>query len=348
MKTKEYALEVNGKVLTCEFNDLANQANGSCIVKYGDTSVLATAVISKFPKDNFDFFPLTVDFEEKFYAIGKILGGRYSKREGRPTDEAILSGRIVDRTIRPLFEDHIRHEVQVTVIVLSLGEDDPDVLAVIAASLALGTSSIPWNGPVSAIRIGKNGEHKTNPTYEFIKDGALEMDLVACGKDGNINMIEVGSKEISNETINDGLKKASEEIEKIQEWQKKIISEIGKTKKIIEKAQLLPETIELFEKEITPKLESAIFSGPGKKNIEELKEEWQKIFTEQIPDENLSLALDHYEETIDEILHKEAIENNRRADGRGMEEVRPLYAQAGGISPIIHGSGIFYRGGTHV
>ena len=348
MKSKEYTLEIGGQIMTAQFTDLADQTNGSVILRYGDTTILATAVMSKNKKEGANWFPLTVDYEEKFYAAGQILGGRFMKREGKPSDEAVLSGRVVDRTIRPLFDQYIRNEIQVIITVLSLGDYDPDVLAVNAASLALATSDIPWNGPVSAVRIGKNGDYKTNPTYEFIKDGALEMDLVACGKDGNINMIEVGSKEIQNETINEGLKRASEEIEKIQEWQKKIISEIGKTKKIIEKAQLLPETIELFEKEITPKLESAIFSGPGKKNIEELKEEWQKIFTEQIPDENLSLALDHYEETIDEILHKEAIENNRRADGRGMEEVRPLYAQAGGISPIIHGSGIFYRGGTHV
>src|SRR3989344_6025176 len=328
MKSKEYTLEIGNQTLIAQFTDLADQTNGSVILRYGDTTILATAVMSKNRKEGANWFPLTVDYEEKFYAAGQILGGRFMKREGKPSDEAVLSGRVVDRTIRPLFDQYIRNEIQVIITVLSLGDYDPDVLAVNAASLALATSDIPWNGPVSAIRIGKNGEHKTNPTYEFIKDGALEMDLVACGKDGNINMIEVGSKEISNETINEGLRRASEEIEKIQEWQKKIISEIGK--------------------EITPKLESAIFSGPGKKNIEELKEEWQKIFTEQIPDENLSLALDHYEETIDEILHKEAIENNRRADGRGMEEVRPLYAQAGGISPIIHGSGIFYRGGTHV
>lgn len=348
MKKKEYSMEIGGKTMTAQFNDLANQTNGSVMLSYGDTIILATAVMSKNKKEGINWFPLTVDYEEKFYAAGQILGGRFMKREGKPSDEAVLSGRVVDRTIRPLFDQHIRNEIQVIITVLSLGDYDPDVLAVNAASLALATSDIPWNGPVSSVRIGKNGNYKTNPTYEFIKDGALEIDLVACGKDGNINMIEVGSKEVSNEIIDESLNKASEEIEKIQKWQKEIIADIGKEKQIIEKPELLPETIELFKKEIEPKLESSIFSGPGKKNIEELKEVWEKLFKEQTVEENFSLALDHYEDAVDKILHEEAVENNRRADNRGMEEIRPLFAQAGGISPIIHGSGIFYRGGTHV
>lgn len=348
MKKKEYSMEIGGKTMTAQFNDLADQTNGSVMLSYGDTIILATAVMSKDKKEGINWFPLTVEYEEKFYAAGQILGGRFMKREGKPSDEAVLSGRVVDRTIRPLFDQYIRNEIQVIITVLSLGDYDPDVLAVNAASLALATSDIPWNGPVSSVRIGKNGDYKTNPTYEFIKDGALEIDLVACGKDGNINMIEVGSKEVSNKIIDEALNKASEEIEKIQKWQKEIVADIGKEKQVFEKTELLPETVELFKKEIEPKLESSIFSGPGKKNIEELKEVWEKLFVEQIPDENFSLALDYYENIVDKLLHKEAVENNRRADGRGMEEIRPLFAQAGGISPIIHGSGIFYRGGTHV
>jgi len=349
MQKKEYSIEIGGKTITAQFNDLADQTNGSVMMSCGDTTILATAVMSKDAKEGSNWFPLTVDYEEKFYAAGQILGGRFMKREGKPSDEAILSGRIVDRTIRPLFEQHIRHDIQVIITVLSLGEYDPDILAVNSASLALATSDIPWNGPVSAIRIAKNGEYKTNPTYEFKNIPELEMDLVACGKDGNINMIEVGSKQISNEIVDEGLKLASIEIEKIQEWQKKIVSEIGKEKKVIEKPTLKPETLELFQKEIEPKISEAIFDGTGgKKGIGELKKYWETILKEQELGENISVALDYYEEKINETLHTEALENNKRADGRGMEEVRPLYAQAGGISPIIHGTGIFYRGGTHV
>src|SRR3989344_5512146 len=198
MKKKQYSLEIGGKTLTAEFNDLAEQTNGSVLLTYGDTVLLATAVMSKKARDGGDFFPLTVDYEERFYAAGQILGSQFIRREGRPSDEAILSGRITDRTIRPLFEKHIRHEVQVVLTVLSLGEDDPDILGVIAASLALGSSDIPWNGPVSSVRIGKHKgveSFEVNPSYTSRKkDGPFELDLVACGKDGNINMVEVGGK----------------------------------------------------------------------------------------------------------------------------------------------------------
>ncbi|MDE1941424.1 MAG: polyribonucleotide nucleotidyltransferase, partial [Patescibacteria group bacterium] len=165
MTKKEFSLDVGGKKLTAEFNDLADQTNGSVIVKYGDTAVLATAVMGHEPKDG-DFFPLTVDYEERFYATGRILGSRFVRREGRPSTEAILSGRIVDRTIRPLFNQKMRNEVQVVITTLSIANDDPDVVAVIAASLALGTSDIPWNGPVSAVRICRDGSWLVNPDFK--------------------------------------------------------------------------------------------------------------------------------------------------------------------------------------
>ena len=167
MILKEYSLEVGGKILTAQFTDLADQAHGSVILRLGNTAVLATAVMSKHKKEGLSYFPLTVDYEEKFYAAGAILGSRFMRREGRPSEEAVLSGRAVDRTIRPLFEHHIRNEIQVVITVLSIDEDDPDILAINAASLALATSNIPWNGPVSAVRIGKHkgkGALKVNPT----------------------------------------------------------------------------------------------------------------------------------------------------------------------------------------
>ncbi|PIQ92304.1 MAG: polyribonucleotide nucleotidyltransferase [Parcubacteria group bacterium CG11_big_fil_rev_8_21_14_0_20_39_22] len=351
MNKKTYSVEVGGKELTAEFNDLADQADGSVMVRYGNTVVLATAVMSKKPKSGMGFFPLTVDYEERFYAAGEILGSRFMRREGRPTDEAVLSGRIVDRTIRPLFDQSIRNEIQVVITVLSIDEDDPDVLGVIAASLAIGTSDIPWNGPVSAVRIAglKDGSHSINPTYEIrSKPDSINLDLFACGKDGAINMIEVGGKEVEEDIVSQTLKKSSEEIEKIQSWQKTIIDEIGKEKREVEKPSK-PEGIEEYFKEaVEPKLFDAVFSGPGKKNIEELKEEWFEKYAEKFEGESISFADEHYEEAVNDLLHKEAIENGRRPDGRGFDEVRPLFAQAGGISPILHGSGIFYRGGTHI
>ncbi len=350
MKKKEYSVELAGKTLTAQFSDLAEQADGSVIITYGNTSVLATAVMGKNAEGG-DWFPLTVDYEERFYAAGQILGSQYTRREGKPSDDAILSGRIVDRTIRPLFDQRIRNSVQVIITVLSIEEDDPDVLSVLAASLALGTSDIPWNGPVSAVRIGKqkNDGFVVNPTYLFRDDENFETDIVACGKDGKINMIEVGAEETKEEDLMNGLSLAVEEIEKLQAFQNKIIAEIGKPKRAVEIKETDEATIELFKKEIESKLPEYVMSGqPGKEKIETLKDEWKNIFVNTFPEGNVSLAMDYYEHRVDEIIHREAIENNKRPDGRGMDEVRPLYAQAGGISNILHGSGIFYRGGTHI
>ncbi|MEK7145239.1 MAG: polyribonucleotide nucleotidyltransferase [Patescibacteria group bacterium] len=350
MKTKEYALEVGGKKLLAEFTDLADQANGSVIVRLGNTTVLVTAVMGKYEKDT-DYFPLTVDYEERFYAAGQILGSRFMRREGRPSDEAVLSGRVVDRTIRPLFNQNLRQEVQVVVTILSIAEDDPDIPAIIGASLALGASDIPWNGPVSAVRIGVLEDEKNfiiNPIYETRNAAENKLDLLACGKDGAINMIEIGAKEVAESVIVKALAMASEEIEKIQNWQKKIIKEIGKEKMAIKEPEPPVEMAKLFETEVAEKLFEVIFSGPGKHRIHDLKELWLKIFAEQLPEAKLTHADFFFEEKINELVHREAIENERRPEGRKMDELRPLFAKAGGISPILHGSGIFYRGGTHI
>ncbi|MFA6273253.1 MAG: polyribonucleotide nucleotidyltransferase [Candidatus Paceibacterota bacterium] len=350
MKTKEYALEVGGKKLTAEFTDLADQANGSVIVRLGNTTVLVTAVMSKYEKDA-DYFPLMVDYEERFYAAGQILGSRFMRREGRPSDEAVLSGRVVDRTIRPLFNQNLRQEVQVVVTILSIAEDDPDIPAIIGASLALGVSDIPWNGPVSAVRIGVLEDEKNfliNPIYETRNAVENKLDLLACGKDELINMIEIGAKEVNEGVIVKALEKSAEEIEKIQAWQKKIIKEIGKEKLATKEPEPPAEMAKLFETEIGKKLFDAIFSGPGKHQIYNLKEAWLKIFAEKLPEEKTSHADFFFEEKINELVHREAIENEHRPDGRKMDELRPLFAKAGGVSPILHGSGIFYRGGTHI
>lgn len=350
MNKKEYSLEIAGKPVTFEFSDLAEQATGSVIVKQGDTVALITAVMSKNPKDS-DFFPLTVDFEERFYAAGQILGSRFMRREGRPSEEAILSGRIVDRTIRPLFEQHIRNEIQVVVTVLSLGEYDPDVLSVIGASIALSTSEIPFNGPVSAVRIGKrvgSDDLIVNPTYIERNADDFEFDLLACGKDGLINMIEVGGKEIPESLLNKALELASLEIEKIQTFQDKLVKEIGVEKIEVAKPEAPEGMADLFATEIAPKLKAAVFSGPGKKESGVLESEWISLFKEKFPEGKPSLAAHYFEEAVNDLIHNEAIDNGARPDGRGFDEVRPLYAKAGGVSKLLHGTGIFYRGGTHV
>lgn len=352
MQKKEYTLDIEGTTLTAEFSDLAERANGSVMLRYGNTVVLATAVMSPEPKEGMNWFPLTVDYEEKFYAAGQILGSRFMRREGRPSDEAILTGRVIDRTIRPLFDQSSRNEIQVVVTVLSIDEYDPDILAVNASSLALATSDIPWNGPASAVRIVKHIGNDTlivNPTYEQRKEELVEVDIVACGKDGNINMIETASREVSENVLTEALKKASEEIEKFQAFQKKIIAEMGKTKVVFEKETLAREAVDVFTKEIAPKLEPAVFSGPGNSAAHALQDEWLKLYEQHFPEgEQKSLASDYFEDAVNNLLHEQAIQKNRRADARALDAVREIYAQAGGLSDTVHGSGIFYRGGTHV
>ncbi len=277
-------MELGGKKLTAEFNDLVENANGSVILRYGATAVLATAVMSKNLKDA-DFFPLTVDYEEKFYATGQILGSRYTRREGRPSDEAILSGRITDRTIRPLFDQWIRNDIQVVITVISLDQDDPDVLGVIAASLALGISNIPFHGPVSAVRISKHQTDgfQVNPTYVERDNETYELDLLACGKDGNINMIELGGEEAQESTVMEALKLASSEIEKINAWQQDIVSKLG-VKKVEIPAPVMPETVKkLFAEKIEGKFATTVMSGiPGHKKINEITDEWMKVAKETL------------------------------------------------------------------
>ncbi|MEI6420507.1 MAG: polyribonucleotide nucleotidyltransferase, partial [bacterium] len=351
MLKKEYTLEIGGKIMTAEFNDLAENADGSVMLKYGNTVILVTAVMSEKAKEGGDFFPLTVDFEEKFYATGQILGSRFMRREGRPTEEAILSGRITDRTIRPLFNQKIRHEVQVVITTLAIDEDDPDVLGVIGASLALGVSSIPFNGPVSAVRIAKhkNDGLEVNPAFLALENEKFDFDLVACGKDGQINMIELGGDESQEATIIEGMRKATEKIELINDWQKKIIAEIGKTKRVLDIPSAPENTVKLFDVEIGPKVDEYIFSGkPGHEHIEALHKIWLDTAKEKLTEEENKFSEEVFEEKINEVIHEGVLNKERRADGRGMDEIRPLFAQAGGISPVLHGTGIFYRGGTHV
>ncbi|MEK7635462.1 MAG: polyribonucleotide nucleotidyltransferase [Patescibacteria group bacterium] len=357
MTSKKFEVEIGGEKMIAEFSDLAENAHGSVILRMDDTVVLATVVISKGEKDS-DYFPLTVEYEERFYAAGQILGSRFMRREGKPSDEAVLSGRIVDRTIRPLFNQTMRNEVQVVVTVLSLDKYDPDVLGVIASSLALGVSKIPWNGPVGAVRIGKlkgQDEFLVNPSYKtrnLLAEGKntaeeYELDLLACGKDGTINMIEVGSNEVSEEVLMKALDKAKEELDKIQKFQEAIIKELGVAKMEVKKVEVPADLQKAFEKEVVAKIDT-VMGEAGKTKIYALEEEWFKYLNENMPEADQKLAETLFHEAINDFIHKKAIEDNVRFDGRGFDELRSLYAKAGGISSVLHGSGIFYRGGTHI
>lgn len=356
MQKKEYTVEIGGKTMTAIFSDLAEQAHGSVILKYGDTIVLATACMSKDKQAGLGFFNLTVDYIEKFYAAGKILGSRFMHREGRPSEDAILACRVIDRTLRPLFDQSMRHAVQVITTVISLGEEDPTILAVNAASLAILVSDIPWAGPVGAVRIGKYDDDslKINPAQNLrLDDTKYKFDLTICGKNGNINMIEASAHQTKEEELEEAFKRASEEITKLENFQKGIAVEIGKAKRVIEKEKISEESLKLFNENILPKMEEAIFAGTGKAKIDELHSIWNKMVKDYYTEKNTERADftpedNIFDDTENDILHKKAIDDNKRADGRAMDGLRDLYAQAGGLSPILHGSGIFYRGGTHV
>ncbi len=362
MQEKKYELEIGGKKMVATFSDLADQANGSVMLSCEDTIVLATAVISKGAEKNMGFFNLTVDYLEKFYAAGLILGGQYNKREGRPSDEAVLSSRIIDRTIRPLFEKHIKNAVQVIVTVLSVGQADPGVLAINAASLALGVSDIPWAGPVGAVHIGKlktSADIKYDDYTPHNGEPVYDLDLTVCGKNKEVMMIEAMTFEIDEAIVSGALDMAVDHISQIENWQQKIISEIGKKKLEFPKPIVSEEVKQKFSSTIGAKLMSGIFSKESKENIVLFEIEWKEIVAEMYPpstdyktnklNEGLrSVAEDYYHHEVDRVVHEGATKENKRPDGRALDEVRGLYAKAGGISPTLHGSGIFYRGETHV
>ncbi len=362
MNTREYHLDIAGKKITAVFSDLADQANGSVLLSCENTVVLATAVISKSAQSNQGFFNLTVDYLERYYASGLILGSQYNKREGKPSDEAILSSRIIDRTIRPLFPQYIKNAVQVVTTVLSVGSADPGVLAVNAASLALGVSDIPWAGPVGAVHIGRarNGEGFHYDAYvPHTGDTGYDLDLTVCGHKNRICMIESMAFEISEQEMSAAFDMAMEHITKIEAWQNEIIEREGKVKLEFSKPSLPEKVLTLFDEHIAPTLSQKLFSNESKKNIHNIEDMWDELIEATFPltgnvkvDKDTievhSTAKDFLHEKIDEELHKGALEKGLRADGRGLDEVRPLFAQAGGISPLHHGAGIFYRGETHV
>ena len=354
MQSKEYEIEIGGKKITAMFSDLADQANGSVILKSGGTVVMATAVISKDGSKNPGFFNLTVEYLEKFYAAGKILGSQYNRREGRPSDQAILASRMTDRTIRPLFDHHIKNAVQVIVTVIAIGKEDPKTLGVNAASIALHVSDIPWAGPIGAVHLSKTKDDQSIKINNYIPaadEPVYELDTLICGKDQTINMIEAMAYEMSDEDMGKCFDMAVAEITKWEEFQETLRKDLGKDKLSFPSIEVPTEVVSLFNERVKPMLEEKLFSPEGKKTIGEAEQLWSEIIEEKysIDDSKDKYAAhDYMHHYLDHAFHTAALERSARADGRALDEVRNLFAKAGGISDTLHGSGIFYRGETHV
>ncbi|HRY82502.1 MAG TPA: polyribonucleotide nucleotidyltransferase [Candidatus Moranbacteria bacterium] len=352
MEAKKWSLQIGGRILEIETGLLAGQASGAVTARYGDTVVLATAVMSKSASKISGYFPLMVDFEERYYAAGKIKGSRFIKREGRPSDDAILSGRAVDRTVRPLFNSRMRNDVQVVCTVLSYdGENDPDIISIIAASTALSISNIPWRGPVAAVRVGKvKDELILNPVNGEITDGSL--DLLVSGTEDKINMIECASKEVPEGEMLEAIKFAQEAIKKIAGFILEIQKEAGKEKS----EPALVKGTEEFENKIKEmllkeNLAQALYDK-DKKVIEEktgaIQEKISVFIKENYSEDQEKLkevANIIFEEVSDEIVHKNVLERDMRPDGRKLDEIRNIECKVG-ILPRTHGTGLFTRGET--
>jgi len=349
LNEKIFSLDIGGRTLTVKFTPLAPQTNGAVLVQYGETTVLVTATMGKTDRLESSFFPLVVDYEERFYAAGKILGSRFVRREGKPSEGAILTARLIDRSIRPLFDQNMRREVQVVATVLSIDADnDPDFPALIGTSIALATSDIPWNGPISAIRIGLvNNEFKVNPTYQERNEGQLDFFLSSA--DNKITMLEVGGDEVPEEKILQATNIALTEIEKLQKFQSEIIKEMAKPKTSVVLKQIDPTIRSKTKEFIQDKLEDAIYTTDKMGRASKLSE-LKKSLEEYLKNDGLDAtavneAFFVLEEEIDALVHKNILENDKRPDGRALDEIRPIHCEVG-VIPRVHGSGLFIRGTT--
>lgn len=353
-EVKKYTTEFAGKPLMVEVGRLGGQANGTVTVQYGETTVMVNATMSSKVKEG-DYMPLSVEYEEKYYAAGKIKGSKWIKREGRPTEDAILTGRLIDRSIRPRFNNKIRNEIQVIATVLSFdGVNDSDIPALFGASLALMISDIPWAGPVAGIRIGRvEGKLVLNPTYK--ERATSDFDIVVAGTADKINMIEAGAKIVPEADMASAIKSGFEALKGLTDFQTKIASEIGKKKTelaIFTHDEALSAVVKNFS---GPKLMLALYA-PGKEKsafyegLGQVKEELMAYLTEQYKDDaDLKKKLDEasiiFEEEIDRAVHKNILEEDKRPDGRAMDQLRALSADTS-ILPRTHGSGLFNRGTT--
>jgi len=355
MTKDTFELEIGDKTLKIKLTNWTEQASGSCLVSYGETEVLATAVMSKNNIEGKDFFPLTAEYEERFYAAGKIFGSRFMKRENRPADSAILTSRMIDRAIRPLFPKDLKKEVQVIVTCLSWdGENDPDILGMIGASFALSVSNIPWQGPLGAIRIGRvDGKFIFNPNYKQREEGDMDLTLSAVERNGEIiiNMVEMGAKEVSEDDVMEAVKIAEKELKRIIAFQKNSVKPTAREKISVEMA-VDSDIEEEIKKFLGDKLEKAINNAePKEKNlsaVDELQEETVKFIEEKYPGEGKTKqVLPFFEKETEKIIITNIIEKNKRIDGRTPEEIRELSCEVG-VLPRTHGSAVFFRGLTKV
>lgn len=343
-----YSIELGGRTLTMEIGKIAKQANGAVLVRYGDTAVVVAATGTKTPREGVDFFPLTVDFEEKMYAVGKIPGG-FIKREGRPAETAILTSRLIDRPIRPMFPEGYHNDVQIVATAVSVDPDNaPDIPAMIGASCALSISDIPFEGPIAGVRVGMiDGQYIINPTIEQAKVSRL--NLAVAGTKDAILMVEAGAKEISEEEMLDAIWFGHEEIKKLVEWQEKIMAEVGKPKMevpVYEPPAELAAEIEAYGAE---QLKAALMDAnklEREENVARIKAEIADAFMEKYPDNAKDVAY-ITQKLVKKIVRRTISVDKIRPDGRALDEVRPVTCEVG-LLARPHGSALFTRGQTQI
>lgn len=343
-----FEMELGGRKLVIENGKMAKQANGAVLVRYGDTVVLVTATASAEPREGVDFFPLTVDYEEKMYAAGKIPGG-FIKREGRPSSDAILCARLIDRPIRPLFPKGYRNDVQIVATVMSVEQDNaPELAAMIGASAALTVSDIPFNGPIAGVRVGRvNDEFVINPTEEQRKVSTL--NLTVAGSYDAVMMVEAGANELPEEVILDAILFGHQEIKRIVEFQNEIRNECGKEKREA-KLFTVPEELMTAVRDYTKDRLDEATRNPDKldrdAHIADINAEAMEHFLVEYPemDKEIAIALHDIEK---EIVRRMITHEKIRPDGREVEEVRPVSCEVG-LLPRTHGSGLFTRGQTQI
>ncbi len=351
MKKKTFSRQFGGRTLSVEVGELAPQANGSVLVHFGESTILATAVISHKTKERCDYLPLTVEYEEKLYAAGKIKGSRFMKREGKAQDSAVLSGRLIDRVIRPRFNQNVRNEIQVVITVLSFDrENDPDVLGILGASLALSISDIPWDGPVAGVRVGQiDNNFIINPVYkERIQSN---LDLIIAGTSQRINMLEAGAQELPEERVAEAIEFGQQAYQEIIAFQQEIIAELKPQKKELDIKEISPELKTKVTAFLSDKLDEAIYVKEKHTRMNRLGELQHNLITfikesESEDQENkILMALSHFEEAINDLVHQNILTSNRRPDGRQLDEVRDLSCRVG-VLARTHGSALFNRGNT--
>jgi len=346
--SKKFSMELAGRTLVIETGKLAQLANGSALVRYGDTVVLSTATASSAPREGIDFFPLSVDYEERLYAVGKIPGG-FIKREGKPSEKAILTSRVIDRPIRPLFPKDLRNDVTVINTVLSVDQDNsPEIAAMIGTSVALSISDIPFNGPIGGVVLGLiDGEVIINPNAAQREKS--EMYVTLAGTTEKITMIEAGAKEVSEQVMLDAIIKGHEEIKKIAAFIKEIAAEVGKPKFEYTSAEVPQEIFEAVKEIAYEKMREAVLAVDKTERdakVAALTEEIQEKLAETFPESTLAIN-DAIYKLEKKVVREYILEEGRRVDGRRLDEIRPMYAEVG-LLPRTHGSGLFQRGQTQV